>query len=145
VQNKQNGLVIVGGLSALLLLGCQQDEIRSYRVSKPEGTRLVAAIIPHGDQTWFFKLVGPVSQIDEQKEAFDQFLRSVRFNDQGERPISWTIPASWRPGPQAEMRYATFYLGPQESPLELTVSKFGGVVGSVLANINRWRGQIGLG
>ncbi len=145
MQNKRNGLVIAGGLAAMLLLGCQYDEIRSYRVSKPEATRLLAAIMPHADQTWFFKLTGPVSLIDQEKLAFDQFIHSVRFNDQGERPISWAAPPSWRPGPQSGLRYATFYLGPQEHPLELTVTKFSGAAGSVLDNINRWRGQIGLG
>jgi hypothetical protein len=144
VQNKRNGLVLIGGLAAMLLLGCQNDEIRSYRVAKPEATRLLAAIIPHGDQTWFFKLVGPASQIDEQKESFDQFIRSVHFIDNAGRPAAWTVPQDWQPGPESQMRYATFYLGPREHPLELTVFRFGGEAGSVLANVNRWRGQIGL-
>jgi len=154
VQNKQNGVVIVCGLAATLLLGCQNDEIRSYRVPKSEATRaiapseaarLLAVIIPHGQQTWFFKLVGPVAQVDEQKQAFDQFIRSVRFNDQAERPVTWTVPTGWRAGPESKVRYATFQLGAQEPPLELTVFNFGGVAGSVLDNINRWREQIGLG
>src|SRR5437879_394758 len=131
----------MGGLAALLLLGCQQDDIYSYRVPKPEATRLLAAIIPHGGQTWFIKLVGPMSHVEEQKEPFDQFIRSVRFTDQAERPITWTVPQGWRTGPEAKMRYATFYLGSQEDPLELTVSM---AAGSVLQNVNRWRGQIGL-
>jgi hypothetical protein len=153
VQNMRNSVVIVCGLAATLLLGCQNDEIRSYRVPKPEptralvpseATRLLAAIIPHGQQTWFFKLVGPVAQVDEQKEPFDQFIRSVRFTDNAERPITWTKPNGWRERPGAEMRYATFYVGPQDQP-QLTVFKFSGPAGSVLDNINRWRGQIGLG
>ena len=144
MQNKRNGFVLIGGLAGLLLLGCQNDEIRSYRVPKAEATRLLAAIIPHGDQTWFFKLVGPASQIDEQKEAFDRFIHSVRFTDNAERPIAWTAPQDWQPGPEAKVRYATFYLGPREHPLELTVFHFPGATGSVLANVNRWRGQIGL-
>jgi hypothetical protein len=147
VQHKRNGLVIVCGLAATMLLGCQNDEIRSYRVPKPESkpaTRLLAVIIPHGDQTWFFKLVGPVSQIEEHKQAFDDFVRTVRFTDQADAPITWTLPAGWRAGPASNLRYATFYLGPQENALELTVFKFGGVAGSVLMNVNRWRGQMGL-
>jgi hypothetical protein len=147
VQNTRNGLVIVCGLAAMLLSGCQNDEIRSYRVAKPEAkpaTRLLAMIIPHGDRTWFFKLVGPVAQIDEQKAVFDQFIRSVRFTDQAERPITWTVPNGWLTGPESKLRYATFYLGPREHPMELTVFEFSGAAGSVLANVNRWRGQIGL-
>lgn len=136
--------MLIGSLAAMLVLGCQNDEIRSYRVPKPEATRLLAAIIPHGDQTWFFKLVGPASKIDGQKEAFDHFLRSVRFTDNAERPLTWTVPKDWQAGPEGKMRYATFYLGPREHPLELTVIHLPGEAGSVLANVNRWRGQIGL-
>jgi hypothetical protein len=87
--------------------------------------------------------MGPVSQVGEQKEAFDQFIRSLRFTDNAERPITWTKPNGWREQPGAEMRYATFYVGPQDQP-QLTVFKFSGPAGSVLDNINRWRGQIGL-
>jgi hypothetical protein len=126
------------------MLGCQNDEIRSYRVPKAEATRLLAAIIPHGDQTWFLKLAGPASQIDGQKDAVDRFLRSVQFTDHAERPIAWTVPHDWQPGPESKMRYATFYLGSPEHPLELTVFHFSVAAGSVLANVNRWRGQIGL-
>jgi hypothetical protein len=144
VHNKRNIFLLLGSLAAVLVLGCQSDEIRSYRVPKAEATRLLAAIIPHGDQTWFFKLVGPASQIDAHKEAFDQFLHSVHFADNAERPVAWTAPQDWQPGPEAKMRYATFYLGPREHPLELTVFHFPGAAGSVLNNVNRWRGQIGL-
>jgi hypothetical protein len=138
-----------------LLLGCQYDEIHSYRVHKPEAkphnaslpgrdTRLLAVIIPHGDRTWFFKLVGPAPQIEEHKQAFDQFIRSVRFTDQPAQPITWTVPEGWLTGPKSQLRYATFYVGKQEPPLELTVFGFSGAAGSVLDNVNRWRKQIGL-
>jgi hypothetical protein len=147
VQNKRYGFVIICGLAAMFLLGCQNDEIRSYRVPKPEAkpaTRLLAVIIPHGDRTWFFKLVGPGPEIDQQKQIFDQFIRSVRFSDQAERPVTWTVPDGWLPGPESNLRYATFYLGPRDHPLELTAFGFGGAAGSVLDNVNRWRKQMGL-
>jgi hypothetical protein len=147
MQKKRNSLGICCGLAAMLIVGCQSDEIRSYRVPRPEAkpaTRLLAVIIPHGDRTWFFKLVGPVEEIDRQRQLFDQFIHSVRFTDQGERPITWTVPSVWQPGPESKMRYATFSLGPREHPLELTVFSFSGPAGSVLDNVNRWRKQIGL-
>src|SRR5207253_196455 len=89
-------------------------------------------------------LAGPVSQVDEHKEAFDQFIRSVRFVDNAERPITWTVPEGWRAGPASNLRYATLYLGPEEHPLQLTVFGFSGAAGSILDNVNRWRRQIGL-
>jgi len=144
VRTKRNGLVVICGLTAALSLGCQNEEIRSYRVPKPEATRLLAVIIPHGEKTWFFKLVGPAPQVEEHKQAFDQFIRSVRFTDQGERAITWTVPDSWLAGPASNLRYAAFYLGPKDHPLELTVFEFSGATGSVLANVNRWRNEMRL-
>ena len=56
--------------------------------------RLLGAIVPHGERTWFFKLLGPAPAVGEQKETFDRFLASVQFPDKGERPITWTVPLS---------------------------------------------------
>ena len=58
-------------------------------------------------------------------------------------PIPWKVPADWTrdPGERA-MRVATFRRGqPNE---EIAVSQFPGDVGGVLANVNRWRAQVGL-
>ncbi len=42
------------------------------------------------------------------------------------------------------MRLAT-YIAPDDSgPVEVAITRFGGRVGGDLANINRWRGQMGL-
>ena len=41
------------------------------------------------------------------------------------------------------MRYATFRAGP--TALEVRVYSFGPESGNLLPNVNRWRGQIGLG
>lgn len=44
------------------------------------------------------------------------------------------------------MRMATYIVGPPSAGTgEVTVVKLGGTGGGELANVNRWRGQIGLG
>src|SRR5260370_25508940 len=146
----------VCGITALLLGGCQQDEIRSYKTAKEESVhlnlpnadrpavRLLAAIFTHGDRTWFFKLLGPVSEVAEHKAEFDGFIRSVHFTDQAREPITWTVPEGWRREPGSELRYATVRLGPKDSRLLVTVVALGAAAGSMLANVNRWRGHIGL-
>jgi hypothetical protein len=129
-----------------MLLGCQNDEeIRHYQVPKEEApplNRLLGAIVPKGDKAWwFFKLVGPLPLVEEHKAEFDQFVRSLRLTDKGDQPITWTAPNGWRAGPKSEMRYATFYIGPEDNPLDLSVSTSGG---TLLDNVNRWRGQMKL-
>src|SRR3954468_23037167 len=41
--------------------------------------RMLAAILPHADKTWFFKLQGPAELIGTQKGDFDAFLKSIHF------------------------------------------------------------------
>jgi hypothetical protein len=41
--------------------------------------RLVGAIVPHGGQTWFYKLMGDEKVVGQQKEAFTQFVQGVKY------------------------------------------------------------------
>jgi hypothetical protein len=57
----------------------------------------------------------------------------------------WSVPANWQPGSPSSMRRATFVVnGADGQTAEIAVSVFPGDVGGLMANINRWRGQIGL-
>ena len=44
-------------------------------------TRLVAAIVPAGDQTWFYKLMGNEKVVANQKDAFTKFVQSARYSN----------------------------------------------------------------
>lgn len=58
----------------------------------------------------------------------------------------WSVPADWQQGNPSSMRRATFLVkGADGQTAEIAVSVFPGDVGGLMANINRWRGQIGLG
>jgi hypothetical protein len=134
-------------LMFLLLSGCKEVKIEHYQVPK-EGKpaqRLLGAIIPHGKKVWFFKLLGVQTAVDRHEKEFEPFIRSVRFTDKADPPISWTVPKEWKEKPSGEkLRYATFVLENSEPPLELTVVPLGQDAGDLLANVNRWRGQVGL-
>jgi hypothetical protein len=54
--------------------------------------------------------------------------------------VSWETPNGWQQGPARQMRLATI----TDGTAEIAVSSFGGNVGGNLANVNRWRTQIGL-
>jgi hypothetical protein len=59
--------------------------------------------------------------------------------------VSWELPEGWKLDDKpAAMRFATILVPAEPKPLQLTVSRFPGDVGGTLANINRWRMQIGL-
>ena len=58
----------------------------------------------------------------------------------------WTVPKDWQPGKQSSMRRGSWVVnGPEGQTADIAVTVFPGDVGGQLANINRWRAQIGLG
>ena len=146
------GSLFLAALAALTAAGCGEESIRQYAAPKaeaPERVGLIGVIYPHGDLTWFFKLMGPESAVSAQAGAVDDFLKSVHFTDQGDRPMEWKLPEGWQPVADAKANnpghYATLRIESKDKPsLEMTVTKFPGTVGGLLANVNRWRGQVGL-
>jgi hypothetical protein len=162
VTCKRISAVLVLGLAVLLLGGCQGDGIERYQVPREEkvrpgpiaqnrgAIRFLGAIIPHEKTTWVFKLMGPAALVGKYQEEFDRFIRSIRFNQQDDPPITWKVPEGWEESRKAGAgnamvrRYTTFYLNLKGHPLELTVFDFPKGAGSVLDNVNRWRKQIGL-
>lgn len=146
----------------LFICGCgAQDEIRRYSVPKAKTAsmttpstepldmtkdRMLAAIISSGGQTWFFKVSGPNESVAKLADQFGQFMQTVHF-EKKDRP-AWELPEGWRQQPGGGMRFATILIDSDEKPLELTVTPLPspGIdeTEAALANINRWRGQIGL-
>ncbi len=135
--------------------------------------RMLGAIVPLGDATWFFKLTGPDALVAPEKPVFLEFLKTVKISlgaaapaatpapasvapppaDMAGPPVvkadgpglKWTAPAGWQEKPAAAMRKATFVItGANGATAELAVTAFPGDVGGELANLNRWRGQLSL-
>jgi hypothetical protein len=60
-------------------------------------------------------------------------------------PKAAVVPAGWRAIPPGPMQAAKFAVPDQGSAkAEVSVSVFGSDTGGALANVNRWRGQVGL-
>jgi hypothetical protein len=142
---RQATLLAVCALAATALLGCQEEAISHYQVSKPEMVRLRAVILPRDQETWFIKLLGPATRVEEQSKAFVQFLDSVQFTKDPKEPMTWKAPEGWKRRPsKSTTRYATLYAGPSDAEVEVTIVKLGKNFGTLLDNVNRWRAQIGL-
>lgn len=146
----------------LLLCGCgQKEEVTTYTVAthesiqtpeylaqlearRPKPARMLAAIVPHGQELWFFKLQGEPIAVSDREPEFRELVKSVEFAPSGK--IGWKLPAGWKETPGNEMRYATLVLS--DSPkLEVSVTTLPGsgkLAPDLLANINRWRGQLDL-
>lgn len=145
---------LAGFLGALSLTGCQESEgIREYTAkkdssfkaasAKPAGpVRTLAAIIPKGDSTWFVKLMGPAAQLENQAGNFGKWVESFRFEG-GNNPV-FDVPPGWTKGQGNKDRFASLKLPEENGGHEATVISLSGSGGSTLANINRWRDQLGL-
>jgi hypothetical protein len=107
--------------------------------------QMVAAIVLRGDKAWFFKATGPTALMKEKAQAFTKFVGSVRFGTEG-TPI-WTLPDGWVQRPGSSLRFATIEMGAAPTALELSVMelpKHEDDASYLLANVNRWREQLGL-
>lgn len=41
-------------------------------------TRIIGAVVPYGNDTWFFKLMGPDVLVAQEKKAFMNFLQTIK-------------------------------------------------------------------
>lgn len=128
-----------------VLAGCESEPIQTYKVPKSEPApepvatvRMLGAIFPAGEQSWFFKLSGPIDAVGKLEKPFEALVTSVKLV---EGKPSWTNPEGWRQLPGEGLRFATVKTGPDDAALEVTVGSAGG---SLRGNVDRWRGQIGL-
>lgn len=134
--------------------------------------RIMVAVLPHEGTTWFFKMAGDGLLVTKEKPAFVQFLKSFSLVEaakiaktmaasqrgpmaraepppEPEEPPKlpeWEVPSGWKPQPPPnDVVLKSFALADVEGgKADLTITVLGGVAGGLLANVNRWRGQIGL-
>ena len=132
-------------LAAVLLVavGCRPDEpVRRYAAPKDPSWRMIAAVVPAGGSTFFLKAVGAPKRVEPEFGALKAFVASLKFE---EGALKWTLPSGWQEEAGRGDRVATFKLGGGEPRLELTVTRLDGDAGGLLANVNRWRDQLGRG
>lgn len=145
-------LAIVLLLHALLVTGCHEEpSIVRQRVPKlkapPVSDGMLAALVPIGDNGWFFKLTGSKEAVSAEADRFQELLKSLKVD--GDRPV-WTTPDGWEEEDGSGMRAATFKIASGDESLECSVIPLparGGAAASddyLLDNVNRWRKQLGL-
>lgn len=155
-QHARPSLLIAVTLCCVMLTGCQDSNIKVHegvpvtRKSKKKNTepayRMIAAIAEHSSGTWFFKLSGPITNVQALQGPWQTFLQSIGFGT--DEPL-WDLPEGWgsngledRPMPGgSSMRIANIDTGDKDVALSVTSMPAGQ---QLLPNVNRWRGQLGL-
>ena len=71
-------------------------------------------------------------------------VSSAPASESGSKP-TWTVPAGWQEGQLAQFLTAKYVIaGANGTSAAVNVSSLAGDGGGLLANVNRWRGQLGL-
>jgi hypothetical protein len=145
---KQFEVVEVGGEKGNLF----QIEGKAQGSSGP--ARIVTAMVHRPDASWFYKLAGDATLVEAQKPAFIEFLKSIRMKEAAPAEEAstatsskpgWQVPSQWKEIPAGQMQVAKFTVPARGSARgEVFVSVFPSNTGGTLANVNRWRKQIGL-
>ena len=124
-------------LSVFCLLGfvaCEQAEPTSYLIPKEDRTVTVPAPAADSAKT---KASAPTN-------GSMRILPGMQAAADEAGGVTYTVPEGWEDLPASGIRKANLKVSDESGTAELTVLVFPGDVGGRLANINRWRGQLGL-
>ncbi len=112
-----------------LLPGCHREQVSHARVPKEAATTAPEAF--HG-------MSGPAPS-----EATSPSGVPVPPKPAAGNALSWRLPQGWTESRTGGMRYATLK-PPVPGRIDVSVVVLPGPAGGELANVNRWRGQMGL-
>jgi hypothetical protein len=131
-------------------------ELSSGDPAKPD--KIVTVMIHRPGASWFYKLSGDSATVDAQRPVFIDFIKSVKLDESaasaaapanveaGGSGFAKVAPKDWQALPAGQMQLAKFAVPEvQGGKAQVSVSMFDNDTGGTLANVNRWRGQIGLG
>ncbi len=117
-------------LTLSLMPGCRRDEITHFRVPKEGPGPSPAAVRGMADP-------------QDAPAAAPGGELPAPPTPAGASGLKWTLPKGWTESLAGGMRYATLK-PPNAGRIDVSVIVLPGPAGGELANVNRWRGQIGL-
>ena len=131
-----------------------------------EGKGILAALWPGEAGSYVFKIGGPSSLLAREKPAVIQFLKTIDAHTEAHGTASaksapsavdprekkevlpsgprGNVPPGWKEQKPGPMLLAAYGVESTAGKGLVTVSMLPGEAGGFLANVNRWRGQIGL-
>ncbi|HUE37383.1 MAG TPA: hypothetical protein VMO20_08330 [Candidatus Acidoferrum sp.] len=129
-------------LLTLLLpaIGCHKEQVQVYQVSQDQdqpqqtaaapATNAIAAGLPPGHP---------------DLSSMQSMPAGVVAPDTSAAPVTWTTPSGWTQVPPSEMRVGSFKITSADGKqADVSIVPLPGMAGGDFANVNRWRGQIGL-
>ena len=124
---------------SLLAASCRNDEVVAYRIPKEHTHPSPSSAAAHAHEN-------PAKPADASSAPGGAMTNNSGGVVTAEGPaLTWAVPSTWQAKAGSAMRKATFAIaGENGAAADLAVTAFPGDVGGEVANVNRWRGQIGL-
>ncbi len=123
--------LILVSIATLCFSGCDQAQPVTYKIPKEE--RVVTMPTMPGTTP-------PQAGAQGKMEVLPGMEQAAKEAGQ----VGYTTPEGWEELTASGMRKANLKVSDENGSAEITVLTFPGDVGGRLANINRWRGQVGL-
>ncbi len=135
-------------IASLVLSGCRDPQITTYRVPKEQPPAAAAAPVDADHQHVH---TGPSAAPAAPRApapmppAGGTTMANTPVATAAGSGLTWTAPAHWQSTGASGMRKGTITIpGDGGASAELAITAFPGDVGGDVANVNRWRGQIQL-
>jgi hypothetical protein len=132
--------LVLTSLLFLLVAGCHRDEVKVYQTAK--------------DQNQSPPQTAPALSTDSPNPALPPGHPDISstpgfsppaMSGSGSPRLTWKTPDGWKELAPGQMRVASFKItGAGGKLADVSIIPLGGIAGGDVANVNRWRGQVGL-
>ncbi|MBI2496900.1 MAG: hypothetical protein HYV75_02875 [Opitutae bacterium] len=126
----------------ILLTGCKDRAITAYRAPKdaPAAAMPQAAAVDTNNLPPGHPPIGAAAQATPGADMAGAIVPTA-----GDASgLTWTAPAGWTAKPLGAMRKGSYAIKGSGGEADLSITAFPGATGGLEANLNRWRGQVGL-
>jgi hypothetical protein len=124
--------------ATLLLAGCGEEKVTTYRVPKEQDAAMPGQSAPEAANPDAATPSGPAPSGPAPSMA-DTAVPTAEGDG-----LAWQAPGGWVPKKASAMRKGSFTVAGPGGDADLSITAFPGDVGGELANVNRWRSQIGM-
>jgi len=124
---------------SLVVAGCHREQVQVYQVNQDQPTQQPATPVTNSADA------GLPPGHSDMASSDNSMPNGVVPPDTSAGPLTWTTPTGWSQVPPSEMRVASFKVTDAKGKqADVSIVPLSGMAGGDFANVNRWRGQVGL-
>lgn len=131
-------------LTTLVLAGCKDRQITAYRAPKDPAQAAPLAQPAAGQASGELPPDHPPIGGGTAAPGAGSSMANTPVPTASGSALTWTAPATWTVKPNGSMRKGSFAIKGDGAEADLGITAFPGATGGLEANLNRWRGQVGL-